>query len=122
MFLRRLQFFVVQLKIDNILTYPTHLNNKKAPLWGLFVIGGEIGMLLATLCVASDTRSQLFAVRRYRQLAHKRTSPVVNKQHFEVVYFPPALSTLCTYVSNPLTAEKNNKKPRKGACLLLAVR
>lgn len=80
-----------------------------------FAIGGEIGILLATLCVASDTRSQLFAVRRYRQLAHKRTSPVVNKQHFEVVYFPPALSTLRTYVSNPLTAEKNNKQaPNRG--------
>ena len=31
-----------------------------------------------------------FAVRRLRSLAQKQPSPVVNKQHFEVVCFPPA--------------------------------
>ena len=31
-----------------------------------------------------------FAARRFRLLAQKQPSPVVRKQHFEVVFFPPA--------------------------------
>lgn len=35
---------------------------------------------------------RLFVARRICSLTHKQTAPVVQKQHFEVVFVPPALS------------------------------
>ncbi len=55
------------------------------------------GLVLQCYNIASVTRSRLFAALCLRVLAHKRTSPVVRKQHFEVVFFPPAHNQGCDF-------------------------
>ena len=46
--------------------------------------------MLAIINKASVTRLRFFAARRLPWLAQKQPSPVVQKQHFEVVFVPPA--------------------------------